>query len=70
MTTLFIIKFGSNRMKCGGVAFGNFAPIGFHINDNEKKFKSKNFGKKKKKRLEIWGIVPFHKFGMDLSSGF
>ncbi len=32
MTTLFIIKFGSDRMKTeGGVAFEIFAPIGPHV---------------------------------------
>ena len=35
-TTLFIIKFGSDRMKTGGVEFWNFAPIRSHINEKKK----------------------------------
>ncbi len=38
VTPLFIIKFGSDRMKTGGgVAFEIFAPKGSHVNENEKK---------------------------------
>ncbi len=39
MATLFIIKFGLGRMKfVGGVAVWIFcSPIGFHVNEYEKK---------------------------------
>ncbi len=38
MTILFTITFGSDRMKIvGGVYFEIFAPIGSHVNGNEKK---------------------------------
>ncbi len=41
MTTLFVIEFGSKRTKTvGGVAFEIFAPIGFHVNEKEKKKQS------------------------------
>ena len=36
MTSLCIIKFGSDQMKTEGVAFC-FAPIGSHVNEKEKK---------------------------------
>ena len=37
MTTVFIIKFGSDQMKIvGAVAFWIFCPIGSRVNENEK----------------------------------
>ena len=54
MTTLFIIKFGSDRMKNReGIAFEIFAPMGSHVHENETKVvktcvKSEHFEKRKK----------------------
>ena len=62
MTTLLNIKFGSDRMKTGGVAFWNFhsetpfeTSIVSHVNENEKKNRKnlKNWKFKKKKCLEV-----------------
>ncbi len=43
MTTLFIVKFVSDRMKNGeGVVFEIFAAIGSHVNENDNKSFEKN----------------------------
>ncbi len=66
MTTLFIIKFGSDWMKTG-VVFWNFAPIGYHLYENEKKKKNhknlkiENF-ENEKNGLKKWerGSLPWN----------
>ncbi len=36
LTILFMIRFGLDWVKIVGVAFEIFAPIGSHVNENEK----------------------------------
>ena len=55
MTALFIIRFGSDRMKTGGVAFEIFAPIASHANEKEKtNFKIWKVEILKKRKKAVW----------------